>query len=91
MADLGLADAVHPSETLLDPVRIPWQVIVDEKVRPLEVDALSRRVGRDEDQAVLVLGEPFLNDPALFAGDSTVDGDDSFWTCRDRSRSLSTR
>ena len=79
MAHLGLADAVDSSEPLLDPVRIPGQVVVDEKVRPLEVDAFSGRVGRDEDQAVLVLGEALLDDPAFFAGDTTVDRDDGFW------------
>ena len=78
VADLGLADAVHPSEPLLDPVRVPRQVVVDQQVGALEVDALARGVGRDEDQAVLVLGEPLLDDPTLLADHSAVDGHDGF-------------
>ena len=57
MADLGLADAVDAAEALLDAVRVPRQVVVDQQVRALEVDALAGGVGRDEDDAVLVLGE----------------------------------
>ena len=42
-ADLALADAVDPAEALLDPVRVPRQVVVDHQVRDLEVQALARR------------------------------------------------
>jgi hypothetical protein len=39
MADLGLADAVDATETLLDPVGIPEPVAVDHRLRALPVDA----------------------------------------------------
>ena len=29
VTDLSLSDAVDTAETLLDPVRVPWQVVVD--------------------------------------------------------------
>ena len=49
VADLGLADAVDAAEALLDAVRVPGQVVVDHQVGALEVDALARRVGGDQD------------------------------------------
>jgi hypothetical protein len=39
LADLGLADAVDATETLLDPVGIPEPVAVDQQLRALPVDA----------------------------------------------------
>ena len=67
MADLGLADAMHSAEPLLDPVRVPREVVVHQQVRPLQVDAFAGGVGGDEDQAVLVLREPLLDDPTFLA------------------------
>ena len=48
-ADLVLADAVDPAEALLDPVRVPRQVVVDHQVRDLEVQALAGGVGGEQD------------------------------------------
>src|SRR3972149_1567906 len=39
-------DAPHP---LLEAVRVPWDVVVEENVADLEVDALARGFGGDED------------------------------------------
>ena len=50
-ADLVLADAVDAPEALLDPVRVPRQVVVDHQVRDLEVQALAGRVGGEQDLA----------------------------------------
>ena len=47
VADLGLADAVDAAESLLDPVRVPRQVVVDHQVRALQVEALAGGVGGD--------------------------------------------
>ena len=52
VADLGLADAVDAAEPLLDPVRVPRQVVVDHQVRALQVQALARGVGGDQHPAV---------------------------------------
>src|SRR5947209_17604579 len=40
VADLGLTDAVHAPEALLNSVGVPRQVVVDDQVGSLEVDAL---------------------------------------------------
>ena len=47
-ADLALADAVDSAEALLDPVRVPRQVVVDHQVRGLEVQALPGGVGGEQ-------------------------------------------
>ena len=75
MADLGLADAVDAAEALLDPVRVPRQVVVDHEVGALEVQALAGGVGRDQDPGVDVLGEQLCDLAALLAPDAAVDGD----------------
>ena len=75
VADLGLADAVDAAEALLDPVRVPRQVVVDHQVGALQVQALARGVGRDEDPGVDVLGEQFGDLAAFLAADPAVDGD----------------
>ena len=41
VADLGLTDTVDAAEALLQPVGIPWQVVVDHEVGALEVDAFA--------------------------------------------------
>ena len=44
MAYLGLADAVDAAEALLNPVGVPWQVVVDHQVGALKVDPLARGI-----------------------------------------------
>ena len=51
-ADLFLADAVDAAEALLDPVRVPRQVVVDHQMCGLEVQALAGCVGGEQDLAV---------------------------------------
>ena len=65
VADLGLADAVDAAEALLDAVGVPGQVVVDEQVGALEVDAFAGGVGRDQDRDVGVLEERLLGLAAL--------------------------
>ena len=48
MTNLGLSDAVDTAETLLDPVRVPRQVVVHHQVGTLQVDALACGVRGDE-------------------------------------------
>jgi hypothetical protein len=73
VAHLSLADAMYPTKPLLDAVGVPWQVVVDQVVRPLEVDAFSSGIGSDQDRAVLVLGKALLNNAPFLAGESAVD------------------
>ena len=50
MTDLRLADAVDAAEALLQPVRVPRQVVVDHQVgAALQVDALASGIVGDED------------------------------------------
>ena len=52
VADLGLADAVDAAEALLEPVRVPGQVVVHHQVGALQVDALARGVGGERAPAL---------------------------------------
>ena len=49
MADLGLPDAVDPTKALLNAVGVPREVVVDEEIRSLEVDALASRIRGDQE------------------------------------------
>ena len=48
-AVLALAVAVDAAHPLLEAVRVPGDVVVEEDVADLEVDALARRLGGDQD------------------------------------------
>ena len=84
VADLGLADAVDAAEALLDPVRVPGQVVVDEQVRALQVDAFACGVGRDEDVDVGLLAERLLRLAAQLAVQPAVDLDDRLGSAEQR-------
>lgn len=60
MADFGLPDTVNTAETLLDPVRVPRQIVVDHQVGALEVDALAGGVRGKENLYVRIVLERFL-------------------------------
>src|SRR5690606_25284628 len=68
-AHLCLADAVDAAEALLDAVRVPWEVVVDDEVRGLEVQAFAGGVGGEEDAGVGVLGELLGDGAAVGAAD----------------------
>ena len=70
VADLRLADAVDAPEPLLEPVRVPGQVVVHHEVRALEVDALPCGVGREQDLDLRVVLELLLRLQALLAPQS---------------------
>ena len=88
MADLGLADAVNPSEPLLDTVGVPWQVVVDHEVSTLKVDALTGCIGRQEYLNIGVVTERFLDLQAFLATNTTMDDDHGLGTSEERSDSL---
>ena len=48
-----LPEAVHAADALLDALRVPRQVIVDEHRAELQVDTFRRRFSRDHDRALL--------------------------------------
>src|SRR5262245_9050802 len=75
VADLGLADAVDATEPLLQPVWVPWQVVVDHEVGALKVDTLASGVCRKQDLHLRVVSERLLDIHALFAPHAAVNGD----------------
>ena len=50
----SLADPVDPAHALLQPNRVPRQVVVDHQVAELEVDPLAGGLGCDADLPVLM-------------------------------------
>ena len=78
MADLGLADAVDAAKPLLDPVRIPGQVVVDHQVRAaLKVDAFAGCIVGDHDADDGIAVEGCDRGASRFAGDAAMDDDDA--------------
>ena len=74
VAGVPLADAVDAPEALLDAVGVPRQVVVDEDVRHLQVDALAGGVGGHEHAHLGVLLEVGLHAPPLVAVHATAYG-----------------
>ena len=72
-----LADAVDAAEALLDPVRVPWQVVVDHQVCHLQVDALAGGVSGDQHTRGRIDPEPVLHFSPVVTFDAAVD-------CHDR-------
>ncbi len=73
MAHLRLVDAVDTTEALLDPIRVPRQVVVHHEMGSLQVDTFPRCVGGHQDRNVLVLGERFLDLAALLTPKAAMD------------------
>src|SRR5439155_11331208 len=76
VADLGLTDPVDAAEALLDPVRIPRKVVVDEQVSALEVYTLAGRISCHEDRDLRLLPERLLRLATSFPVHAAVDRDD---------------
>ena len=60
MAHFGLADAVDAAESLLDPVGVPRQVVVDHQVSALKIDAFACGIGGHQDLNFWIVLERFL-------------------------------
>ena len=86
-ADLLLADAVDAPEALLDPVRVPRQVVVDHQVRDLEVQALPGSVGREQNLEGGVARELLGDLATLGATHAAVDRLDGLGPAEERARS----
>ena len=82
MANLALPNAVDTTEPLLDPVGVPWKVIVDQQVCVLKVDALPRCIGGNEEDTPVVGLERLLDLAAVLMTNSTVNGDNSVVTAQ---------
>ena len=77
MAHLGLPDPMDSAEALLDPVRVPGQVVVDHQVAALEVHPLAGRIVGDEHQQAAVGHEALDDLAALLALHPSVNFGDS--------------
>ena len=79
MTHLGLADAVDAAEALLQPVRVPGQVVVDHQVRAaLKVHALTGGVVGDQEPHLRVVVEGGDGGAAPVARDAAMDDCDAF-------------
>ena len=73
MADLCLTNAMDSSETLLQSIWIPWQIVVDREVRAaLEVDTLACRVVRNQHAHLWVIIECRNSSAALLTRNATM-------------------
>ena len=82
MADLRLTDTVDTTETLLQSVRIPRQVVVDHQVGTLQIDTFTGSVSGDQDADFLILTETLLNLPALIPEHAAVDRDHGIFAAK---------
>src|SRR6185437_8183582 len=60
VTDLRLTNAMDAAEALLEPIGIPWQVVVHHQVRTLQVDTFTRGVGGEEDLYRRIVPERLL-------------------------------
>jgi hypothetical protein len=82
VAYLNLADAVNAAETLLQAVRIPWQVVVHHKVGALEIDTLASCVGGKQNLNFGIVPERLLCLHPLLAPHPAMDEDDGLLTAQ---------
>src|SRR6056297_515557 len=75
MADFLLANTVNTSETLLESVWIPGQVVINHQASALKVDAFTCSVSGDQNQHGRILPEDFLQPLSLVPRDAAVDSD----------------
>ena len=69
-----LADAVHTPDPLLDPHRIPRQIVVDDDVGELQVQTFATGIGRNENAGLLC--ELPLDSPPLLQVHRAVEAND---------------
>ena len=75
VAYLRLADSMNAAKPLLNPVRVPRQVVIHHQVRPLQVDAFARRVGSQQYLDFRVVPEGLLRLQPVFPAHAAVDQD----------------
>ena len=68
VANFLLTDAMNSSEALLQPVRVPGQIVIDHQVGALQVDAFPGGVGRYQDLHIGSMTKAFFNVAALDRG-----------------------
>ena len=71
-----MPNSVNAPESLFDAIWVPRQIVIDDDVRRLQVDALASGIGGDEYANVFVLSESVLDVIALVAPRGAVYLDD---------------
>src|SRR5438128_2272277 len=74
MADLGLADAMNPTEALLDAVGIPREVVIDHEMGALKIDAFTSCIGSKKHFDFWIVSERLLDFQPVFAPNTAVYG-----------------
>ena len=75
---------MYSSETLLDPVRIPRQVVVDHKMSALEVNPFSGRVSGEKHLNLGIVQKRFLSFTTLFSPQSAMNDHEGFASAKER-------
>lgn len=73
VADFRLTDAVDPAKPLLNPIGVPWQIIIHHEMRALEIDPLARCIGRQQNLHLGIVPERLLGFHAVFPAHAAVD------------------
>ena len=77
MADLCLTNTMNAAETLLQPIGVPGQVIVNHQMRPLKVDAFTRSIRGDQNANAHILLEKLFCLSPFVTEHTTMDGHNS--------------
>jgi len=77
VAYLGLADTVYTAEALLNPVWVPWEVVIDHQVGTLKVNPLARGIRGNEHVHFRIMFERLLCLQAFLAAHTAVDDHNS--------------
>jgi hypothetical protein len=88
VAHFSLADAVDATESLLNAIRIPWQVVVDHQVRALQIDAFARGIGSYQNLHFFAVGKTLLSVLAVLAAHASVNVHHSFRLAQEPADSL---
>ena len=77
MADLCLSNTMNTTKTLLQPIGVPWQVIVYHQMRPLKVDAFTGSIRGNQNANAHILLEKLFRLSPFITEHSAVNGHNS--------------
>ena len=68
---------MNTAKSLLDPIRVPRQIVVDHQIGVLKVDTFASRVCRDQEANRRIVSEFVLDLQPFLAGNGTMDTADA--------------
>lgn len=77
IASLCLTNSMNTAKSLLDPIRVPRQIVVDHQIGVLKVDTFASRVCRDQEANRRIVSEFVLDLQPFLAGNGTMDTADA--------------